>query len=276
MKVTGPCDANARRASGGCAQCQKPLGLPVTERAIPVVIFSAEDGVKTHYLRKWYGRRPRAILVLPRALTAISPCDIHHTAPCARLRDASLRDFDIRTILDWDYYIERLSNTIQKLITIPAAMQKARFGSAYAALVYLSRLMSLTAVLVSIHRCPTRCHACATRTGCSSGSRPKTTRRARHASARRSLRRRRRPARARTRWRRTARTPRLRRRPRATRWPTWKTWACPARPPPSRAQSCTSGSAPRTRSARPYVGPAAQPPIMFRCAHAGGPRASGP
>ena len=26
-------------------------------------------------------------------------------------------------ILDWDYYIERLGNTIQKIITIPAAMQ---------------------------------------------------------------------------------------------------------------------------------------------------------
>jgi len=42
-------------------QFQKPLGLPVTERAIPVVIFSAEEGVKTHYLRKWYGRRQGAI-----------------------------------------------------------------------------------------------------------------------------------------------------------------------------------------------------------------------
>ncbi len=26
-------------------------------------------------------------------------------------------------ILDWKYYIERLGNTIQKIITIPAAMQ---------------------------------------------------------------------------------------------------------------------------------------------------------
>lgn len=27
-------------------------------------------------------------------------------------------------ILDWDYYIERLSSTIQKIITIPAALQQ--------------------------------------------------------------------------------------------------------------------------------------------------------
>lgn len=27
-------------------------------------------------------------------------------------------------ILDWDYYIERLGSTIQKIITIPAALQQ--------------------------------------------------------------------------------------------------------------------------------------------------------
>ena len=30
-------------------------------------------------------------------------------------------------ILDWNYYIERLGNTIQKIITIPAAMQGVSF-----------------------------------------------------------------------------------------------------------------------------------------------------
>jgi DNA polymerase epsilon subunit 1 len=32
--------------------------------------------------------------------------------------------FDIRNVLDWDYYRERLNNTIRKIITIPAALQK--------------------------------------------------------------------------------------------------------------------------------------------------------
>ena len=71
----------------------KPVGAPVTERAVPVAIFSAEDSVKRTYLRKW-------------------------------LKDNSLANFDLRSILDWDYYIERLGSVIQKLITIPAAMQK--------------------------------------------------------------------------------------------------------------------------------------------------------
>lgn len=71
----------------------KPHGSPVTDRAVPVAIFSAEDSVKKAYLRKW-------------------------------LKDNSLTDYDLRSILDWDYYIERMGSVIQKLITIPAAMQK--------------------------------------------------------------------------------------------------------------------------------------------------------
>lgn len=71
----------------------KPAGAPVTERAVPVAIFSAEESVKRTYLRRW-------------------------------LKDSSLVNFELRAILDWDYYIERLGSVIQKLITIPAAMQK--------------------------------------------------------------------------------------------------------------------------------------------------------
>ncbi|KAH9975457.1 hypothetical protein BGW80DRAFT_1486180 [Lactifluus volemus] len=71
----------------------QPVGAPVTERAVPVAIFSAEESVKRTYLRKW-------------------------------LRNNGLTNFELRSILDWDYYIERLGSVVQKLITIPAAMQK--------------------------------------------------------------------------------------------------------------------------------------------------------
>ena len=74
---------------------QKPAGLPVSERAIPLAIFQAEPTIKKHFLRKW-------------------------------LKDSSLAEFDIRSILDWQYYLERFSSVVQKLITIPAAMQKIR------------------------------------------------------------------------------------------------------------------------------------------------------
>ncbi|EPY50696.1 DNA polymerase epsilon catalytic subunit A Pol2 [Schizosaccharomyces cryophilus OY26] len=70
-----------------------PKGRPVAERAIPVAIFSAEESVKRHFLQLW-------------------------------LKDNSLYNIDIRDVLDWDYYIERLGSVVQKLITIPAALQK--------------------------------------------------------------------------------------------------------------------------------------------------------
>ncbi|CAG9765603.1 unnamed protein product [Ceutorhynchus assimilis] len=71
---------------------RKPDGAPVTERAIPLAIFQAEEAIQRHYLRKW-------------------------------LKDSSITEIDIRDLLDWNYYIERLGGTIQKIITIPAAMQ---------------------------------------------------------------------------------------------------------------------------------------------------------
>ncbi|XP_019718434.1 DNA polymerase epsilon catalytic subunit A [Hippocampus comes] len=74
---------------------RKPEGSPVTERAIPLAIFQAEPSVTKHFLRKW-------------------------------LKMPSLHDFDIRSILDWSYYIERLGSAIQKIITIPAALQQVK------------------------------------------------------------------------------------------------------------------------------------------------------
>nr|XP_036870228.1 DNA polymerase epsilon catalytic subunit A isoform X5 [Manis javanica] len=74
---------------------RKPEGSPVTERAIPLAIFQAEPTMRKHFLRKW-------------------------------LKSSSLQDFDIRAILDWDYYIERLGSAIQKIITIPAALQQVK------------------------------------------------------------------------------------------------------------------------------------------------------
>jgi DNA polymerase epsilon subunit 1 len=72
---------------------KKPHDAKVAERAIPTAIFEAEKSVKEKYLKKW-------------------------------LKDPSLTDFGIRSLLDWDYYKERLGGSIQKIVTIPAALQK--------------------------------------------------------------------------------------------------------------------------------------------------------
>ena len=69
-----------------------PPGLPVTERAIPTAIFNTDPKIRDYFLRKWS-------------------------------RDSSITDFDIRNFIDWDYYIDRFSTTIRKIITIPAGLQ---------------------------------------------------------------------------------------------------------------------------------------------------------
>lgn len=71
---------------------RKPEGAPVTERAIPLAIFQSEESIQKTYLRRW-------------------------------LKDDLLNEVEIRDILDWNYYVERLGGAIQKIITIPAAMQ---------------------------------------------------------------------------------------------------------------------------------------------------------
>ncbi|KAI9823294.1 MAG: DNA polymerase epsilon catalytic subunit [Thelocarpon impressellum] len=72
----------------------RPKNAPVTERAIPVAILSADEQVRRHFLRKWLKEDPG--------------------------------DMDPRSIIDWDYYLDRLGSVVQKLISIPAALQKVR------------------------------------------------------------------------------------------------------------------------------------------------------
>ncbi|KAK9279688.1 hypothetical protein L1049_013368 [Liquidambar formosana] len=69
----------------------EPRGTPVSERAVPVAIFETDAEIMKYYVRKW--------------------CKISS-------------DVGIRSIIDWSYYKQRLSSSIQKIITIPAAMQK--------------------------------------------------------------------------------------------------------------------------------------------------------
>lgn len=70
-----------------------PAGAPVTDRAIPVAIFAAETAVKEFYLRKW-------------------------------LKDPQLNCDDFRDVVDWEYYKDRLGKSIQKIITVPAGLQR--------------------------------------------------------------------------------------------------------------------------------------------------------
>lgn len=88
-------------ASAGKINChfiisQHPQGAPVSERVIPIQIFQKEESIKRRFLNKWLKG------------------------------NAQLVDTDVRKILDWQYYIDRLGACIQKILTIPAALQKCR------------------------------------------------------------------------------------------------------------------------------------------------------
>ncbi|GMR54261.1 hypothetical protein PMAYCL1PPCAC_24456, partial [Pristionchus mayeri] len=74
--------------------CKYPQDAPVTERTIPLAIFQADADVRAHYLRKW-----------------------------TKIHSITKDNVNVRDLIDWDYYIERTGGCIQKIVTIPAALQ---------------------------------------------------------------------------------------------------------------------------------------------------------
>jgi DNA polymerase epsilon subunit 1 len=76
---------------------KKPMESPIAERAIPSMIFFSEPGVKRKFLQKW-------------------------------LKDFTTSEIDMRDIIDWEYYKERLGGCIQKIIIIPAAIQRVKYS----------------------------------------------------------------------------------------------------------------------------------------------------
>ena len=73
---------------------KKPLEAPIAERAIPTIIFKSQGNIRKKLLRKW-------------------------------LKDYTLdENIDMREVIDWEYYKERLAGNILKIVIIPAAMQR--------------------------------------------------------------------------------------------------------------------------------------------------------
>lgn len=68
---------------------REPSHAATSERALPCAIFSAEPKVRNYYLEKWTG----------------------------------LKNTDIKNVIDWEYYLERLGATVAKIISIPAILQ---------------------------------------------------------------------------------------------------------------------------------------------------------
>jgi DNA polymerase epsilon subunit 1 len=58
-----------------------PMDAKVADRAIPTAIFETDKPIKEKFLKKW-------------------------------LKDQSLTNFDLRNLIDWEYYKERLGGSI--------------------------------------------------------------------------------------------------------------------------------------------------------------------
>ncbi|KAI5184513.1 DNA polymerase epsilon subunit 1 [Nematocida homosporus] len=71
-----------------------PVGEPVTSRAIPQSVFYTQKSTRDKYLKKWL--------------------------------QAAVVPANIKDIIDWDYYMERLSNVITKIIIVPSALQSIK------------------------------------------------------------------------------------------------------------------------------------------------------
>lgn len=71
---------------------KKPDKAPLNERVIPVSFFSFESSTRTKLLNNW-------------------------------LKISNSNDETLKSLLDWDYYMDRLKGTLQKLIVIPAILQ---------------------------------------------------------------------------------------------------------------------------------------------------------
>lgn len=71
---------------------KNPENAPLSQRALPTLIFGLEPNKQFALLRKWIGAKE------------IEECALHN-------------------ILDWDYYTERFVSILQKIIIIPAILQ---------------------------------------------------------------------------------------------------------------------------------------------------------
>ncbi len=105
---------------------RQPAGAPVTERAVPVAIFGHAE--QQHFLRKWtrQGASLASEDIRSVGLRGGKGGVLLHLFSTQRLVPAC------SDILDWGYYTQRLGSAIQKIVTIPAALQKV--GAAAASL----------------------------------------------------------------------------------------------------------------------------------------------
>lgn len=91
----------------------------MSQRAVPVAIFETDSGK----VLPWFPWINFCLVYMPfKVRTYFQFAEIMKFYLRKWCKTSS--DVGIRSIIDWSYYKQRLSSAIQKIITIPAAMQK--------------------------------------------------------------------------------------------------------------------------------------------------------
>jgi DNA polymerase epsilon subunit 1 len=92
----------------------------VSERAVPVAIFETDPGTILHANCSFCINQTIRFTYAVVQSIYLAEIAKHYLRKWCRISS----DASIRSIVDWSYYKQRLSSAIQKIITIPAAMQK--------------------------------------------------------------------------------------------------------------------------------------------------------
>ncbi|KYF39384.1 DNA polymerase family B protein, partial [Toxoplasma gondii ARI] len=95
----------------------RPVGVEKTARAVPVQLFHSSPETKAFYYHKWLGISPSSV-----ASFSSSSGEITGDASGSASTHA-LASIDIRQLIDWSYYSERLDVQFQKILCIPAMRQ---------------------------------------------------------------------------------------------------------------------------------------------------------
>ncbi|KNH09590.1 DNA replication licensing factor [Perkinsela sp. CCAP 1560/4] len=101
---------NTKSMSCAFVVSKYPIDAALAERALPIILFSDQisDVTRNYWLTNWTGV----------SLVSLSSFE--------QLDDSNVRESRfkyLKMILDWDYYVTRFSTCVQKIITIPAALQ---------------------------------------------------------------------------------------------------------------------------------------------------------
>ncbi|CBZ50569.1 DNA polymerase, related [Neospora caninum Liverpool] len=98
----------------------RPVGVEKTARAVPVQLFHSSPETKAFYYQKWLNLTPTSVSSFSASGQTFGGAG---DAGASAANTLALASIDIRQLIDWSYYSERLDVQFQKILCIPAMRQ---------------------------------------------------------------------------------------------------------------------------------------------------------